>query len=201
MVPFSEHATQPGDFSRLDGTTVSAQMMHAFDSFAYARGEGWEAVQLPYIGNQLAMTLILPDDFAAYTAALDADTFADVAGALVEQEGAVSLPRFDFETKAGLADMLAGMGMPLAFDFAQADFSGMTTQEPLFISAVIHQANISVDEKGTEAAAATAVAIAASAAPVESFDVRLDRPFIFALRDLDTGAVLFLGQVTDPTAQ
>jgi serine protease inhibitor len=201
MVPFSEHATQPGDFTRLDGTTVSAQMMHTFDSFAYARGEDWEAVELPYIGNQLAMTLILPDDFAAYTAALDADTFADVAGALVEEEGNVSLPRFDFETKAGLADMLAGMGMPLAFDFDRADFSGMTTQELLYISAVIHQANISVDEKGTEAAAATAVAIAASAAPVESFDVRLDRPFIFAVRDLDTGAVLFLGQVTDPTAQ
>jgi serpin B len=91
------------------------------------------------------------------------------------------------------------MGMPAAFDPAQADFSGMTTQEPLYISHVIHQANISVDEKGTEAAAATAVSVDASAMPAQPFDIHFDRPFIFAIRDLDTGAILFLGQVTDPT--
>jgi serpin B len=128
------------------------------------------------------------------------DSFAQVTDALVDTKGEVSLPRFEIETKADLADLLAGLGMPDAFDIDLADFSGMTTQEPLYIAHVIHQANISVDEKGTEAVAATAVVMQAGSAPTEPFDIRFDRPFLFALRDLETGAILFLGQVVDPTA-
>jgi len=90
------------------------------------------------------------------------------------------------------------MGMPTAFDPEKADFSGMTAADRLYIGAVIHQANIDVDEKGTEAAAATAVAMTAGAAPAEPVRITADRPFIFALRDLDTGAVLFLGRITKP---
>jgi serpin B len=197
--PFNADLTKPADFTLLDGSTVQAQMMSEFDTFAYAKGDGWQAVELPYVGDKLAMTLILPTDFAAYTAALDADAFALVTGALAEAEGQVALPRFDIETKAELADLLAGMGMTAAFDPSLADFSGMTTQEPLYISRVIHQANISVDEKGTEAAAATAVVMRAGAAPSEPFNIRFDRPFLFALRDTETGVVLFLGQVVDPS--
>jgi serpin B len=93
------------------------------------------------------------------------------------------------------------MGMPLAFDFGKADFSGMTTQEPLFISKVLHQANISVDENGTEASAATVVVMdAGSAAPQHVVSMHVDRPFVFAMRDTSTGAILFLGRVSDPSA-
>ena len=198
-VAFNEDSTKAADFTRVDGSTVQAQMMAVSDDFAYAQGDGWQAVELPYIGGKLAMTLILPTDFAAYTAALDADSFAQVTAALAVSKGEVALPRFDFETKADLGDLLTNLGMTDAFDPNAADFSGMTTQEPLYISRVIHQANISVDEKGTEAAAATAVVMTAGAMPSEPFNIRFDRPFVFALRDLDTGAVLFLGQVTDPT--
>jgi serpin B len=198
-VPFNADATRAGDFTRLDSSTVQAQLMSVGGDFAYAKGDGWQAVELPYIGNKLAMTLILPADFSDFASTLDATAFAAVTSALAGNEGQVVLPRFDFETKTDLADLLAGMGMPAAFDANQADFSGMTTQEPLYISRVIHQANISVDEKGTEAAAATAVGMSAGAAPAEPFNISFDRPFIFALRDLDTGAVLFLGQVTDPS--
>ena len=90
--------------------------------------------------------------------------------------------------------------MPLAFDPNKADFSGMTTQEQLYIAFVIHQANIAVDEKGTEAAAATAVGMSTTAMPVDEATMHVDHPFLFALRDYGTGAVLFMGQVTDPTS-
>ena len=110
------------------------------------------------------------------------------------------MPRFNAETKADLVDLLRAMGMPLAFDPDNADFSGMTTQEPLVISRVVHQANITVDEKGTEAAAATAVVVQLESAPSEVVQLDVNRPFLFALRDMQTGAVLFLGQITDPSA-
>ncbi len=99
--------------------------------------------------------------------------------------------------------MLEALGMPLAFDSARADFSAITTAEQLFISAVIHQANIDVDEKGTEAAAATAVGMSTggcgASGPDKVITLRLDRPFLYLVRDLETGAVLFMGHVTDPS--
>jgi serpin B len=199
LVAFDESVTKAADFTRLDGSTVQVQMMALSDDFAYAEGDGWQAIELPYVGNKLALTLILPDDFSAYAAALDADAFALVTGSLVGSKGEVDLPRFDFETKADLTELLTGLGMPDAFNPEVADFSGMTAQEELWIDKVIHQANISVNEKGTEAAAATAVIMTAGVV-TEPFDIRFDRPFVFALRDLDTGAVLFLGQVVDPSA-
>jgi serpin B len=105
------------------------------------------------------------------------------------------------ETQADLAGTLQALGMPLAFDPDRADFSGMTDQERLSISSVIHQANIDVDEKGTEAAAATAVVMRTTAAPAEPVALQVDRPFLFALRDTRTGAILFLGRVSDPTTR
>ena len=112
----------------------------------------------------------------------------------------LTLPRFKIETKSDLSSELEGMGMPLAFDPDQADFFGITTQEKLYIAAVVHQANIAVDEKGTEASAATAVEIVAGLAPSKQVTLHVDRPFIFAVRDRNTGAILFLGRVLDPSA-
>ncbi len=198
--PFDPAVTKPGTFTRLDGTTVDVPMMAIGDSFAYAEGPGWRAVELPYVGEQIAMTIIVPDNLTDYQGTLDADSFAQVTAALSSREVELTMPRFAAETKASLASVLEELGMPLAFDPDQADFSGMTTQEPLYISDVIHQANITVDEKGTEAAAATAVVMEAGAAPTEPVHMNVDRPFIFALRDLQTGAILFLGQIVDPAA-
>ena len=166
---------------------------------SHASGPGWQAVEIPYVGGSLAMTIIVPADLAAFEAALTADRLAAITASLADAEVALTLPRFSIETKAQLADVLAALGMPSAFD-DRADFGGITTAEQLAISDVIHQANIDVDEKGTEAAAATAVAMAASAMPAEPVTLRVDRPFLFAVRDVPTGAVLFLGQVVDPSA-
>ena len=144
------------------------------------------------------MTINVPDDLAAFESTLSADSFAAITGALSGTEVALALPKFGIETKTDLAATLAALGMPSAFD-DRADFSGITTAEQLEISDVIHQANIDVDEKGTEAAAATAVVMRATAMPAEPVTLRVDRPFIFALRDVPTGTVLFLGRVGDPS--
>ena len=106
----------------------------------------------------------------------------------------------DLETREELAPILAALGMPTAMDADGADFSGMTTQTKLVINKVIHQANMSVDEKGTEAAAVTVVGMDTTGGPADTCTAHADRPFLFALRDMETGMVLFLGRVVDPSA-
>ena len=108
------------------------------------------------------------------------------------------MPKFEFESDFSLKDSLAAMGMPDAFTGA-ADFSGMTGDRDLFIAEVIHKAFVSVDEAGTEAAAATAVMVAKLAMPEEPVEVTMDRSFIFLIRDIETGAILFVGRVLDPS--
>jgi len=198
-IAFPEASTKPGPFTRPDGSTVDVPMMSVQESFAYAEGAGWRAVELRYVGGSLALTIIVPDDLADFESRLDADTFAQVTAALAAHQVDLAMPRFETETKADLAELLSALGMPLAFDPERADLSGMTTEERLFIAHVIHQANISVDEKGTEAAAATAVGMDVTSAPAEPVRLRVDRPFLFALRDVPTGAVLFLGRILDPS--
>ena len=166
---------------------------------SYAAGPGWQAVELPYADDTLAMTIILPDNLASFIAQLSGTHFEQIIGTLAHRQVNLSLPRFKVQTEVDLAKTLGALGMPLAFEPGQADFPGITTKTPLNISAVIHQANISVDEQGTEAAAATAVVMVGMAAPEEPVTVQVNRPFLFAVRDLSTGAALFLGQVTDPS--
>ena len=198
QTPFSADATKADTFTRADGSAVQVPFMATTASLRYASGDGWRAVEIPYIGGSLAMTVILPDNLAGFEQTLTADTFAAITGALAETQVALAFPKFGIETKAELAPILAALGMPSAFD-DRADFSGITAAEKLLISNVIHQANIDVDEKGTEAAAATAVVMRATAMPAEPVAFRADRPFLFALRDVPTGAVLFLGRVGDPS--
>jgi serpin B len=197
--PFRAEATSPGSFTRLDGSAVTVPLMAVGEVMSYAAGNGWRAVEIPYIGGSLAMTVIVPEDLAAFEQGLTADGLAAITDALAETQVSLTFPRFSIETKADLADILAALGMPSAFDDSRADFSGITTAEILVIAAVIHQANIDVDEKGTEAAAATAVVMRASGMPAEPVTLRVDRPFIFALRDVPTGAILFMGRVADPS--
>jgi serpin B len=201
MAPFNEANTKTAPFTRADGSQVSVPTMALnLTEGSYASGTGWRAVELPYVNPSLAMTIIVPDDLAAFESSLDGTRFAEITAALQGANVDLTLPRFKIETKSDLAARLADMGMPLAFDPTKADFSGITTQEQLYIAKVIHQANISVDEKGTEASAATAVVMLAGAMPGRPIAMKVDRPFIFALRDTNTGAILFLGRVVDPSA-
>jgi serpin B len=200
-IPFEPDATRPAPFTLLDGSTVEVPFMARSDmSMAYARGEGWQAVELPYAGDELAMLVLLPDEGAlqAVEGELAGGLIDRAAKALAATDAVLELPRWESETRVELSTALAALGMPTAFTDA-ADFTGMTTDEPLQIGFVIHQANITVDEAGTEAAAATAVGIQATSAPIgEPVIVTVDRPFLYALRDRETGAVLFLGRVTSP---
>jgi serine protease inhibitor len=200
--PFTPELTKPGPFTKLDGSSVQVPMMASTGPLPYAAGDGWRAVELPYVGDSLAMTIIVPDDLASFEGRLDGATLALVTGALSSREVDLRLPKFGLEIRADLVPALTSMGMPLAFDAGRADFSGITTEERLFISNVVHQANIDVDEKGTTAAAATAVVMRESAAmPGGSVSLRVDRPFLFAVRDTKTGAILFLGRVTEPATR
>jgi serpin B len=149
------------------------------------------------------MMLIVPDEgrFADVESQL-ADGLIDRAAGFVkwDLQVALTMPKFKFRTQSGLTQALGALGMKAAFDPNSADFSGMTKHESLYISDVIHEAYIDVDEEGTEAAAATAVVMRlTSAMPTEQVQLTIDRPFIFAIRDRPTGAILFLGRVTDPT--
>jgi serpin B len=198
LTPFPVEATEPGTFTRADGSTVQVPLMATTADMRYAAGTGWQAVDVPYIGGSLAMTVISPDDPAVFERTLTPEVLDGITGSLKDAQVSLTLPKFGIETKAELADILAALGMPSAFD-DRADFSGITTAEQLVISNVVHQANIDVDEKGTEAAAATAVVMRETAMPAEPVTMRVDRPFLFVLRDVPTGAILFLGRVGDPS--
>jgi serpin B len=196
---FEPSATADADFRGLDGTTARVPMMRASLSAQAAVGDGWQAVDLPYVGGRASMLLVVPDDLAAFEARLDDGLYAEVTGALAAGSGTVELPRFEFSQGASLRDTLRTLGMPTAFSDS-ADFSALTTDVSLQISDVVHKAFVKVDEEGTEAAAATAVVFGPTGAPVDlvPFDVRADRPFVFFVRDRETGAILFTGRVVDP---
>ncbi len=175
---------------------VDVQMMHTSRRLSHSEGDGWQAIELPYVFGELSLVVAVGD---APDTLLP--TIADAVAPLRERPVELGFPKFDIETSVSLADTLKDMGMPTAFTDA-ADFSAMTTDEKLIIGDVIHQANITVDEEGTEAAAATAVVMVATSAPAEEDPITLtiDRPFTFWLIARSTGVVVFMGRVNDPSA-
>lgn len=199
--PFEKEATQDGTFYLVDGTEVSVPMMSQTKSFGYAKGDGYLAVELPYDGSELFMVILLPDDgkFEAFEGSLNAEIVDSITSDLEYKQVALTMPKFEFESECSLADTLSAMGMPIAFSGA-ADFSGMTGTPELTIAEVLHKAFVSVDEAGTEAAAATAVVMELTAIQGEQVEVTLDHPFVFMIRDIETGAILFVGRVMNPSA-
>jgi serpin B len=202
LFPFEEGATKDGPFHRLDGSEVRAPMMSLDMKQEYARLDHAQAVQLKYAGGNASMLVIVPDEgaFPAFEARLDASVVDSAVAALEEAQVELSMPKLDFASECSLSDALKALGMPSAFD-GGADFSGMTAGggRDLFIKDVVHKANITVDEQGTEAAAATGV-VMESSAPSVNVELTIDRPFLFVIRDDETGLVLFAGRVLDPTA-
>jgi serpin B len=172
--------------------------------FNYADTENLQILELPYKGGNLSMLIFLPKgNVESIKSSLTAEKLAELKGKMQETSlDAIYLPKFEFDTKYNLNGYLKALGMPTAFDDSgKADFSGMTSAEKLFIGLVIHQAYVKVDEKGTEAAAATAVVMLgeSSAEPRDLIIFRADHPFIFLIQEKETGNILFLGKVTDPT--
>ncbi len=198
--PFDQNATANDAFTLLDGRKVTVPMMRQTESFRYASGADYTAVELPYEGRKLAMLIILPaaGQFDKVDASLDAARFDGIVAALQSRRVFVTLPKYKYETALDLNGALSQLGMKDAFVAGVADFSGMDDTRDLFIGAVLHKAFVAVDEAGTEAAAATAVIMPAGAMASDPVQFKVDRPFVFAIRDLDTGALLFLGRVVNP---
>ena len=194
--------TQPGTFHLLDGSTVEVPMMSGYITDAlYYEEPNFQAVQLPYAGKTAAMTLIVPtaQDFPAFERDLAYAGLADILAALAPSSLQLGLPTFSFSSAFDIGEQLSSLGMPDAFDPDRADFSGITGGRDLYISKVLHQAFVAVDEKGTEAAAATSVIMGPTSIQLPDLTVTVDRPFLFILSDLQTQQILFFGRVVDPT--
>jgi serpin B len=193
---FPQELSRPGDFNLLDGKKVQVPTMTQAETFPYAGGSGYQAVELPYDGKELSMVIVVPDagQLATIENKLSAQFVDSVAGSLAPTGISLTLPKWQVRSKLKLKDHLEAMGMTDAFD-GRADFSGINGgAESLYITDVIHEATVSVDEKGTEAAAATAVPMSWGVPP----SVTVDRPFIYLIRDIATGSVVFVGRVVDP---
>lgn len=201
LVPFNADSTFDAPFHLLDGSQISVPTMNQGVFLPYAQGDGWQAVELAYQGETAAMDIIVPDQgrFEEVESSLDEQTVSTILEDLQPTSIQLALPRFKFEGQFGLAEPLAALGMIDAFDPNRADFSGMSEQNDLSISAVLHKAFVAVDEKGTEAAAATAVIVGVTSAPLYDVTLNIDRPFIFLIRDIPTGQILFVGRVLNPT--
>ncbi|MCX6002925.1 MAG: serpin family protein [Chloroflexi bacterium] len=199
---FNKSSTTDGTFNLLNGTTVTVPMMHESIDLKYAAGANYQAVELPYDSNQLSMVILLPDSgqFNAFESSLDGQTVKGIVGNLAMTRVNLTMPKFQFQSSFGLKSALSSLGMGVAFT-PNADFSGMDGKTDLLIQDVLHKAFVSVDENGTEAAAATGVVVGIVAIPANQADVKIDRPFIFFIRDIPTGSIIFVGRVLDPTAK
>ena len=201
-VPFSEKSTRPMPFFTAPGQSHDTPMMYAkLEGIGYREEAGLQVCELPYKGRTLSMVVLLPEagQIGALEQRVGKEGFNAVCGTLGAQTVHVTLPKFKIESQFGLNEPLVKLGMRDAFSAGDADFSGMTGTRDLFVSTVIQKAFIEVNEKGTEAAAATGVVMALRSMPIEKrIEFRADRPFLFALRDRETGLVLFMGRVADP---
>jgi serpin B len=209
--PFDKSQTRPVAFHPTPSTSKDVPTMHQAEHFKFAQTDGVKVLEMPYQGGRFAMTLVLPDaadGLDAVEKRLSSTVFEGWVKALNGERVMVALPRFEINPKGSLSlgDILTGLGMPLAFDRERADFTGIANPprpaDRLYISKVFHKAFVKLDEKGTEAAAATAVVMArAGAAPPSKppAEFRADHPFLFFLRDVRSGMILFAGRVNDPS--
>ena len=206
-IPFDPDQTCDGIFYLEDGSTVTVPMMipeagngENHESYAATEGPDYQAVQLPYYGDSFSMVIIIPDSgtFEAFEQDLDSTFMVEIINNLEEQQVDLRMPKLEYKSKLNLSDTLSDMGMQDAFLNGNADFSGMDGTLNLYISKIIHQASITLDEAGTEAAAATAVVMTYEYLPEDPLVINVDRPFIYIIRDNQSGAILFLGRVKNP---
>ncbi len=198
---FPESSTDEEAFTALDGSEHTVQMMGQEHHWSYAEVDGAQAVDLPYVGEEVSMLVVLPPEgeFEEYELDFDEETFSEVVETLELEEGTVRLPRFEFKGSFQLSNALESLGMTDAFDPGEANLDGIAdTEENLFIHEAFHDTFVSVDEEGTEAAAATGVVAGTDSAPSDPFEFVADRPFLFAIRDRPTGSLLFFGRAVDP---
>jgi serpin B len=208
---FEERDTRPGPFKTLDGGSVTVDLMRQTHAFGHFADSDTVAVRMPYVGNQVSMIAFMPADpaadFRAWEASLSrSELDRIVAGLRGGADVDLTFPKFESESSLSLVSALELLGMQQAFDSCTADFRGMTGADPciplvsLYITDILHKSFVSVDEEGTEAAAATAVIFGTTDATVpERVVVRFDRPFYYAIYDHPSETILFLGRLVDPS--
>jgi serpin B len=197
--PFAHEETSDRDFRLVDGSIVTVPTMAQTSSFGYAKAGAWEAVELPYQGERYSMVTLLPQaSLADSLPGLTAGGLSSLLKQLTPTQISLEIPKWTYRSGFSLKDALTTLGMADAF--ADADFSGMDGRKDIVIDDVYHKAFVAVDEKGTEAAAATGVVMRLTAVLTPAPQVKFDRPFLYLIRDRQTEAILFIGQVTDPAA-
>ena len=202
---FHEAGTRNDKFTLSTGKTIpDVPLMNQVQMFRYLDGGSFQALELPYAADQQSMIVFLPkrlDGLAELEKTLTAERVTGWLARMTPQNVNVTLPRFKVTAEFQLKQALTELGMPLAFTPRKADFSGISTAEPLWLSAVIHKAYVDVNEQGTEAAAATAGTIVTLSARPEPIAFRADHPFFFVIRDNGTGSLLFAGRLATPQAK
>ncbi len=199
--PFVKQATREGEFTLGDGTKKKTPFMRLTHGFRHAKTDSAEVLVLPYLGREIYMAVLLPPvdkSLKALENGLDAEKLRSMLDAAKYQEVQVTLPKFRIESSFELKDNLIAMGMKDAFSDSAADFSRMADTQELFIGLVVHKAFVNVDEEGTEAAAATAVAMEGKGMADEPVIFKADRPFLFLICDGRTGSILFIGRLANP---
>lgn len=208
--PFEEDATKNQNFYLLNGGKVKVPMMQNKSRFFYTSGKNYQAIELPYKGSNTSMVIILPSagllnkagKFEKFEQSLTSKEVNQIVKDLYQQKVKLFMPKFSFSSPSfSLSETFKAMGMPDAFDPKKANFSKITGNRGLAIYDVIHKAFIDVDEKGTEAAAATAVHFGVTATPglrPKIIRMTINRPFVFFIHDVETGTILFAGRVLNP---
>jgi len=201
--PFDKKATENKNFTTDQNAIIQVPIMQKTENFLYAEDNKTQILTMPYEGDNLSMTILLPKDkkLNSLENSLSIDKLKGWKTNAQSQKVSVWLPKFNLTLSYNLGDNLAGMGMPSAFDSSAADFSGMTGKKDLFIGVIVHKAFIDVNEEGTEAAAATGIGMAQSLAPKPEkiIDFHADHPFLFFIQDNITGSILFMGRINNPS--
>ncbi len=205
---FDKNGTRPEKFSVDGKTPTDVPTMHQHGHFALARGDGARVLEIPYAKSDLAMDIVLPDandGLSAVEAKLSRGTFTTWTSHLSQTDVELSLPKFTFSWGGSMIPRFQALGMKTAFDADHADFTGLAKSKDdgrLVIGTIVHKAFVAVDEEGSEAAAATGVAIGVATTSVDRHRPEpfvVDRPFVFVIRDTKRGGILFMGRVTNPS--
>jgi serpin B len=200
---FDKGDTKDAQFTLLDGKQVTAPMMRQSGKFSYTETDTFQALELPYKGSRLSMIVFLPKERGGLANAentLRKNNIDELIYGMRKQELDIDLPRFKFRSKLGLVESLKSLGLTEPFSDHSADFSGIDGKRDLFISDVVQEAMIEVNERGTEAAAASS-AVAETKGMRSAITFRADHPFIFLIRQTKPNVILFLGRLVNPKDQ
>lgn len=198
---FSPSNTAPGPFTLASGQKKTLPLMNQMGTYGYRETALYQAISLPYAAGAFSMVIVLPSassSLAQFQRGLNATAWQQLVSTLPMRYGRLVLPRFTVDYSASLRLPLSDLGMGIAFDPTQADLSGMFTAIRGFISGVQHRAVMAVNEQGTRAAAVTAIGVGATAMPMQTFTMVVDRPFFCVIRDNESGTVLFMGSIFHP---